>query len=596
MYKSIKIQNNDNNLIQISNFNFANKSQVKDRKINKKYKIISKNLKNVSLNILKNNNKNPKILNLGNNYVTEFHLIKYRPKRLTKLKEQGSSQIPITEMGGNSFELEKVNKSVDKKIILNNKTGTNLFSDLINDKNGMNNFSDNEFKSFYILKFAKNSEEFNKLKNFNDLMNENMNKRIYDEYFEKLSKLIETQNKLYFNSIEYNPNNFNLNENYQNNNTLNTPSYNSIIPTINFNETAKNRTRNNSVQDIQNIFSNTSNNINLTKYSNSINNTYLTTLSTFNPSNFSNFNKNMKSIFSTWSDILTNFTKFIVHILKEISAYKVDNLNLRKKNISDETQLNKVTKEYEELKRYVNKFDISNKIYSQMHKENKIAELKKAFLLKENDYKLRIYKLEDEIKGLTTLLDQNKIYYNKYLDLSKEIGKNRRENENLKMKFHKELQENNLQILVEKDLREELDLKIEKLNNELNEMHEEKNDEKKINVEMQSLIKKLRIEINEKEENIMMLNEELESYIRKYNEEKSKYFTTLKDLKLLEHKIKLDNELKMAKEIENQKENEKQEEKKEKASDNSKAIKKNESNKNDKNSGSTKINDIQNKK
>ena len=51
-------------------------------------------------------------------------------------------------------------------------------------------------------------------------MNENMNKRIYDEYFEKLSKLIETQNKLYFNSIEYNPNNFNLNENYQNNNTL----------------------------------------------------------------------------------------------------------------------------------------------------------------------------------------------------------------------------------------------------------------------------------------------------------------------------------------------------------------------------------------
>jgi hypothetical protein len=97
-------------------------------------------------------------------------------------------------------------------------------------------------------------------------------------------------------------------ENYQNNNTLNTPSYNSIIPTINFNETAKNRTRNNSVQDIQNIFSNTSNNINLTKYSHSINNTYLTTLSTFNPSNVSNFNKNMNSILSTWSHISTNFT------------------------------------------------------------------------------------------------------------------------------------------------------------------------------------------------------------------------------------------------------------------------------------------------
>ena len=227
-----------------------------------------------------------------------------------------------------------------------------------------------------------------------------------------------------------------------------------------------------------------------------------------------------------------------------------------------------------------------------MHKENKLAELKKAFLLKENEYKLRIYKLEAEIKGLTTLLDQNKIYYNKYIDLSKEIGKNRRENEDLKIKFHKELQENNLQILVEKDLREELDLKIEKLNNELNEMHEEKNDEKKINVEMQSLIKKLRIEINERDENIMMLNEELEIYIRKYSEEKSKYFTTLKDLKLLENKVKLDNELRMKKEIENQKENEKQAEN---PSDNSKSNQKNKHNKTDKNSKSNKTNEIQNK-
>ena len=123
-------------------------------------------------------------------------------------------------------------------------------------------------------------------------------------------------------------------------------------------------------------------------------------------------------------------------------------------------------------------------------------------------------------------------------------------------------------------------------------MHEEKNDEKKINVEMQSLIKKLRIEINERDENIMMLNEELEIYIRKYSEEKSKYFATLKDLKLLENKVKLDNELRMKKEIENQKENEKQAEK---PSDNSKSNQKNKDNKTDKNSKSNKTNQIQNK-
>ena len=427
MYKSIKLHDYNNKLLQINNF--ANKNPGKDSKMNKKYKIITKNLKNVSLNVLKNNNKNLKILNLGNNYVTEFHLLKYRPKRLTKLKEQGNSQIPFTEIGGNSFELEKVNKSVDKKVIFNNKTGTNLFGDLINEKNMMNNYSDNEFKSYYILKFAKISEDFSKIKNLSDLMNETTNKRVFDEYFDKLSKLIENQNKLYFNNIEYNPNNINLNENYANINTPNISSYNSIIPSKNFNGTKKNHTRNNSVQDIPNIFSNTSNNINLTKHTNSSNNTYLTTLTSLNSSNFNNFNKNMKTLFSTWSEIITYFTKFITHILKEISVYKADNLNLKKKNISDETQLNKVSRELEELKKYINKFDISNKIYSQMHKEDKIKEINRAFLLKENEYKLKLYKFENDIKALTTLLDQNKIYYTKYLNLSKEIGKNKKENE-----------------------------------------------------------------------------------------------------------------------------------------------------------------------
>ena len=544
MYKSIKIHDN-NDIMQITNF--SNNSTQKENKLNKKFKIITKNLKNVSLNILKNRTKNPKILNLNNEYnITEMNLIKFRPKRFIKLKEQGSSKIAFTEMGGNSFEIKKINKSVDKKFLFNNKTGINLFNDLINDKNMMNNFADNEFKSYYILKFAKISDEFNKIKNYSDIMSENINKRIFDDYFEKLSKLIEEQNKLYFNNIENNINNINLNENSQN-----ISPYNSLMPNINinFNETTKNRTRNNSVQDFPNLFTNTSNNLNsnLTKY-NSLNNTYLTTLTSINTPNNSNINKNIKLLFSNWAEIMTNFTKFILHILKEISVYKKENFNLQKKNIIDETQLNKVRKELEELKKYINQFDISNRIYSQMHKENKINDLKKEFQIKENEYKLMIYKLQDDIKALTSLLDQNKIYYDKYIDLSKEINKNRKEKELLKVKFNKELQENNLKILVEKDLKEEMNLKIEKLNNELNEIHEEKNEEKKINVEMESLIKKLRIEINEKEENIMMMREELETYLRKYSEEKSKYTSVSKDLKLLEEKIKKETELKIEKE------------------------------------------------
>ena len=547
MYKPIKIissefNNNKSEIIQ--ECNFPNRSLINEQKKLEKYKIITKNLKNVSLNILKNRKPNPKILNLSNNIVTELHLIKYRPKRLTKLNEQGNSKIPFTELGGNSFGLDNTNKSVDKNIKINNKTRINILSNLLSDSNNKDNLADNEFKSYYILKFAKNSEDFKKIKNFSDLMTDNMTKRVFDEHFEKISKLIETQNKLYFKNIEYNPNITNFNENNLNNNIPTNFYFNNPnLPSVLFNETTKNRTRNKSVQDFptQTIFSNTSNNLNfssnISKCLTPSNNTYITTLSSFNSSNQNNFSKKMKTLFSTWSDIIINFTKFISLILKEISSYKIEHLNLKRKNISDETQLNKVSKELDELKKYINKFDINHKIYSQMHKENKINDLKKSFLLKENEYKIAIFKLESEIKSLTTLLDKNKIYYNKYIDLSKEIGKNRKENELLKVKFNKELQENNILFLVEKDLKDDLNFQIEKLKNEIVEIKQEKNEEKKINVEMQSLIKKLRMEINEKEENIMMLNEELETFIRKYNEEKTKHLIVLKDFKLLEQKI-----------------------------------------------------------
>ena len=561
MYKPIKIISSEfNNKNEIfSECNFSNKSLIKEHKKLDKFKIVTKNLKNVSLNILKHRKEIPKILNLSNNYVTEFHLIKYRPKRLTKLKEQGNSKIPFTGIGGNSFGLDITNKTPDNKFKINNKTRINLLNNLLPDTNNSDNFSENEFRTNYIIKFAKNSDDFNKIKNFSNLMSDNMTKRIFDEYFEKISKLIETQNKLYFKNLEYNPNNTNFNENLLNNNIPTNYFFNSQnIPSTLFSETTKSRVRNKSVQEMpnQNIFSNTSNNLNyssnISKCINTSNNTYITTLSAFNSANQNIFNKNMKVLFSTWSEIIINFTKFISHILKEISAYKIEYLNLKRKNIGDETQLNKVSKELEELKKYINKFDINNRIYSQIHKENKINDLKKSFLLKENDYKITIYKLEKEIKSLTTLLDQNKIYYKKYLDLSKEIGINRKEKELMKVKFNKELQENNILFLVEKDSKNDLNFQIEKLKNEINEIKQEKNEEKKINVEMQSLIKKLRMEINEKEENIMMLNEELEIFIRKYNEEKSKHLIVLKDFKLLEQKIFKKNETETTKEIDNE--------------------------------------------
>ena len=108
MYKPIKIHSTE--LDKNIQFNQTTDIPNKSTQQTKKYKITTKNLTNVSLNVLKSRNKNPKILNLGNNNVTEVQLIKYRPRRLIKLKEQGNCKIPFTEMGGNIFNSERINK------------------------------------------------------------------------------------------------------------------------------------------------------------------------------------------------------------------------------------------------------------------------------------------------------------------------------------------------------------------------------------------------------------------------------------------------------------------------------------------------------
>ena len=150
---------------------------------------------------------------------------------------------------------------------------------------------------------------------------------------------------------------------------------------------------------------------------------------------------------------------------------------------------------------------------------------------------LSIYKLKDEIKMLTRLLEKNKNYYEEYKSVSKEIGKNKRQFELLKIKFNKELQDSNVKILIEKDFQDELKLKMQELKEEIKEIKLEKEMSKKENIELQAKIKKLEMIINEREENILMIYQELDYYMRKFNEEKFNHNNFKNEFNILEKKI-----------------------------------------------------------
>ena len=169
-------------IIHVSNLN-SSQNMKKIEKINKQ------KLKKISLNSIKNRTTNLNALSLRNNNITEMHLLKYRPKRLIKLKEQGNCQIPFCNMGGLSLDFEKTFSSDDKRYKINSDLNQNILTNIPENERLMNSNNDTEFKSTFIFKFAKNTEEFNKLSTYSELIDDNNEKRIFEETFSKISKL-----------------------------------------------------------------------------------------------------------------------------------------------------------------------------------------------------------------------------------------------------------------------------------------------------------------------------------------------------------------------------------------------------------------------
>jgi hypothetical protein len=146
---------NRNNLLDMINVrNLTTKNTLKQSEMFNKNKYHSKELKKLSLNSLKSSIKNPNTMSSkNNNYLTEIQLLKYRPKRLVKIKEQGKSKLPISKMGGFSLDFSKTYSSDDKKNIIKNNDNQSLISK--DNEKLMNSNNDTEFKSIYIFKFAK---------------------------------------------------------------------------------------------------------------------------------------------------------------------------------------------------------------------------------------------------------------------------------------------------------------------------------------------------------------------------------------------------------------------------------------------------------
>lgn len=236
------------------------------------------------------------------------------------------------------------------------------------------------------------------------------------------------------------------------------------------------------------------------------------------------------------SERLNNHYIILEKVLKELSESKEQNIILNKKNNIQKYELNNSSNQIEIMNNVIkeNKKSMSERSKSQKIYKNNIENLKKS----ENLAKLEVYRLKSEIDDLTKLLNKNKVYYQKYLDLKSKLEDNNLYIKELRNYIHEMKIKYNTKITFFDDVKNVFKETINQLNiqNEQN-IEQFENSQKKID-RNKAEIEKLSEIIDILKERLSMLNEEMLIWINKYNEEKKEHNITKNSVIYMENIIK----------------------------------------------------------
>ena len=476
----LKKNNSTSSIFSINNLNNLND------KYNLPYLPNDTKIKNESIQLSHINSFDMR--NFFNKKPTTDLMIKYQPKRLIISKQkrtpnESNQFINLRNMPLNENKVFNNNINNKQRKKDDNIISTNIirFSEKKSDE-----FFDEDFlrlKNFnfrynILLKLDKNIKEFNTLKKNRNLISNNR-LGIYDDIIFKLSKIMQTQKNIFEHNLIL------LETNTEKNNDIN----------------------------------NTNNNI--------------------NKKEFENFIKKSAMSFGDYNNLMN---KLIEILYEEINSGKVSNFKLLQKNHEEEIIINAKNKSLNELNSYINRYDVDTKITYVKNQEIKRKQIKELYISKQNEYISKIYQLEKEIKIMANILNKNKIYFNKCKEYEEKINLSKKEIDQMKLFFKREMREKNSLYEEEITKKEELREELTNIKKVVDNLKKEKKHNKSTDILSKTTIQKLENIINEKNENIMMINEELESFLRQNyflkKKIKDKEFTIV----TLEMKIKKDKE------------------------------------------------------
>ena len=220
--------------------------------------------------------------------------------------------------------------------------------------------------------------------------------------------------------------------------------------------------------------------------------------------------------FSLWKDLISYHYNFFIIISDLIDFIFEENIKLkdekekfRQKNFEMEMNLNSKIDELNRMNLYLKKYDYDSKLNNNKKNENKIYNEKKRFQIKENDYKIKIYNLEEEIKNLTKLLNINKVSELKLFENENNLKTKEEELKKIKDIFNNDLNELNVKNNMFKDVIENLKYENKKLEETIKNKNEEIDKEKQEKINYKIKYESLEDFIKEKDNLIFNLEDKI---------------------------------------------------------------------------------------
>ena len=180
-----------------------------------------------------------------------------------------------------------------------------------------------------------------------------------------------------------------------------------------------------------------------------------------------------KNLISLFYDFTFEYTNILNFLFEEIKIIQNKNIHLENKLFEKENDLENNLGELEKVNEYIIEKDLNRRKKEDKKKEQDINKIKLKARKKENAYIITIYRLEEEIRQLTELLNKNKIQQNELNIVKNEKNDKIKEIDNLRNKFNKEINDLSIKITCLKEQIEELKYQIKELENENNNLKEE---------------------------------------------------------------------------------------------------------------------------